>query len=155
MTHITEFIPLQDSVILFQGEAQVISHKFGTVINCMDGRVQLPVIDWLKKHYDLDYIDTVTEPGPELVLSENSDDYTIRSIKRKVDISVSRHNSNLIAVAGHTDCAGNPIDSRTKQGQIAKAVRTVQSWNYDVRVIGLFVDEEWEVRQIETRNTGS
>ena len=129
---------------------EVISQKFGTVINCMDGRVQLPVVDWLKKHFDLDYIDCVTEPGPELVLAENSDNVTIESIKGKVEISVSRHNSNLVAVAGHMDCAGNPADSRTKQEQITKAVRTVQSWNYDVKVIGLFVDENWEVRQIES-----
>ena len=77
------------------------SHTFDTVINCMDGRVQVPVIDWLKKNYNLDYIDTVTEPGPELVLAENADNFTIQSIKRKVEISVSRHNSTLIAVAGH------------------------------------------------------
>lgn len=131
------------------------SHTFGTVINCMDGRVQVPVIDWLKKNYDLDYIDTVTEPGPELVLAENSDNFTIQSIKRKVDISISRHNSNLVAVAGHMDCAGNPADCRTKLDQITKAVRTVRSWKFGVRVIGLFVDEDWEVRQIETSDTDS
>lgn len=131
----------------------MISQKFGTVINCMDGRVQVPVIEWLRKHHDLDYIDSVTEPGPELVLSENSDNVTIESIKRKVEISVSRHNSNLIAVAGHMDCAGNPADSRTKQEQLTKAVGTVQSWNYDVKVIGLFVDEDWEVRQAESSDS--
>lgn len=129
------------------------SHTFGIVINCIDGRVQVPVIEWLKKQFDLDYLDTITEPGPELVLSENSDDLTIQSIKRKVEISVSRHESNLIAVAGHMDCAGNPVDSRTKQEQITKAVRTIKSWKYGVRVTGLFVDENWEVRQIETGDT--
>ncbi|MFC1948110.1 carbonic anhydrase [Chloroflexota bacterium] len=131
------------------------SHTFGTVINCMDGRVQVPVIDLLKKNYNLDYIDTVTEPGPELVLAENSDNFTIQSIKRKVEISVSRHNSTLIAVAGHMDCAGNPADSRTKQEQITKAIGTVRSWKYGVRLVGLFVDEDWEVRQIETGDTDS
>ena len=129
------------------------SNVFGTVINCMDGRVQLPVNDWLKKHYNLDFIDTITEPGPELALAENTDNSTIHSIRKKVEISVSRHKSNLIAIAGHMDCAGNPADSRTKQEQIAKAIRTVQAWNYDVQIIGLFVDEDWEVRQIETGDT--
>ena len=124
------------------------SHTFGTAINCMDGRVQLPVIDWLKNQYDLDYIDTITEPGPELVLAENSDDVTIQSIKRKVEISLYRHHSNLIVVAGHMDCAGNPADSKTKQEQITKAIETVRSWKYDVRFMGLFVDEDWVVRQI-------
>ena len=129
------------------------SGTFGTVINCMDGRVQLPVNDWLKKHHVLDYIDTITEPGPELVLAENTDNSTIQSIRKKVDISVSRHKSNLIAIAGHMDCAGNPADSRVKQEQIAKAIKTVQTWNYEVQVIGLFVDEDCEIRQIETDDT--
>ena len=105
------------------------SGTFGTVINCMDGRVQLPVNDWLKKRYNLDFIDTITEPGPELVLAESSDNSTIQSIKKKVEISVSRHKSNLVAIVGHMDCAGNPADSRTKQEQIMKTISTVQAWS--------------------------
>ena len=124
------------------------SHTFGTVINCMDGRVQLPVNDWLKNQYDLDYIDTITEPGPELVLAKNSDTITSESVKSKVDISISRHNSYLIAVVGHMDCAGNPVDSKTKQEQIREAIKTVQSWKPGIQVIGLFVNGDWEVRQI-------
>ena len=131
------------------------SGTFGTVINCMDGRVQLPVNDWLKKRYNLDFIDTITEPGPELVLAESSDNSTIQSIKKKIEISVSRHKSNLVAIVGHMDCAGNPADSRTKQEQIMKTISTVQAWKYDVQVIGLFVDNDWEVRQIETGDTDS
>lgn len=119
----------------------------------MDGRVQSPVLEWLKKHHDLDYVDTVTEPGPELILAENSDNVTIQSIKKKLEVSVSRHKSNLIAVAGHMDCAGNPADSRTKKEQISKAVKTVQSWKYGVRVIGLFVNDDWEVMQIDSGAT--
>ncbi|UCD09863.1 MAG: hypothetical protein JSU79_04250 [Dehalococcoidales bacterium] len=131
------------------------SHTFGTVINCMDGRVQLPVNDWLKNQYDLDYIDTITEPGPELVLAENSDKFTIKSIQRKVEISISRHNSYLLAVAGHIDCAGNPVDSKTKQEQITKAIKTVRSWKPGIRVIGLFMNGDWKIRQIVTGDTDS
>jgi hypothetical protein len=121
----------------------------------MDGRVQIPVIEWMKKHYGLDYLDTITEPGPESVLSQNSDNLTIQSIKKKIEISVSRHDSKLIAVIGHMDCAGNPADSGKKQEQILKAVKTVQSWDHGIRVIGLFINEDWEVSQIEAGETDS
>ncbi len=41
-----------------------ISHgTFATAINCMDGRVQLPVIAYLKSKYVVDYVDAITEPG--------------------------------------------------------------------------------------------
>ena len=45
--------------------------KFYTVINCMDGRVQLPVIKYLQKRFNVEYVDSITEAGPNLVLSEH------------------------------------------------------------------------------------
>ena len=29
--------------------------KFGTVLNCIDGRTQIPIIEWMKENADLDY----------------------------------------------------------------------------------------------------
>ncbi len=60
--------------------------KFGTAINCMDGRVQLPVINWMKSRYGLDFIDMVTEPGPDKMLSQGSP-AQVESIKSRVLIS--------------------------------------------------------------------
>ncbi len=40
--------------------------SFCTAINCMDGRTQLPVIEFLKNKLSVEYVDTVTEPGPHL-----------------------------------------------------------------------------------------
>ncbi len=44
---------------------------FATAINCMDGRVQIPAIEWLKRRHQIDYVDMITEPGPNKILSEN------------------------------------------------------------------------------------
>ena len=38
--------------------------KFGTLINCSDGRVQYPVMDYLKKSYDIEYFNAANEAGP-------------------------------------------------------------------------------------------
>ena len=43
---------------------RVISHRFAPAINCMDGRVQLPVIAYVKAHYSVDHVDMITELGP-------------------------------------------------------------------------------------------
>ena len=32
---------------------------FATAINCMDGRVQIPVIEYLKKEFKVDYVDMI------------------------------------------------------------------------------------------------
>ena len=70
------------------------------------------------------------------------------SIRRRLEISVNRHNSKLVAIAGHHDCAGNPIDKETQLEQIHAAMNTVESWNFKVEFIGLRVDENWEVREV-------
>ena len=72
---------------------------FATAINCMDGRVQVPVIDWLRRQYGADYVDMITEPGPERLLAEGKDLMASASIHRRLEISVNRHNSKLVAIA--------------------------------------------------------
>ena len=122
--------------------------KFATAINCMDGRTQIPVAEWMKKMFKVDYVDAVTEPGPIKIISEFKDIQNIANIKKRVEISVSRHLSKAVAVVGHFDCAGNPVDKNTQVLQIADAVKKIKTWGFDVTVVGLWVDEDWKVTQI-------
>lgn len=122
--------------------------RFATAINCMDGRVQIPVIEWLRKQYDVNYVDMITKPGPERLLAEDKDRTSIESIQKCLEISVTRHNSKLVAIVGHHDCAGNPTDKETQLKQISNAIKTVESWNFKVRVVGLWVDENREVQKV-------
>jgi hypothetical protein len=120
---------------------------FGTVINCMDGRVQIPVIEWMKKEYDLDAVDSITVPGPDLVLSRGDD----RALKEMAAISVKEHGSRVIAVCGHYDCAGNPADEAVHREHIRKAVERVSGWYDEAAVIGLWIDRDWTVEKTAGR----
>ena len=122
--------------------------KFVTAINCMDGRVQLPVIDWMKKQYAADFVDMITEPGPNKILAEKKPGSCIDSIKKRVEISVLKHASKIIAITGHYDCAGNPVEKETQLLQISTSVKTIKSWGFDALVIGLWVDDHWTVHKI-------
>jgi len=122
--------------------------KFVTAINCMDGRVQLPVIDWMKKHTAADFVDMITEPGPNKILAENNENGIIQSLKKRVEISVLKHASSQIAIIGHFDCAGNPVDKETQLEQIKAAVHTIQGWGFQIPLIGLWVDDHWTVHKI-------
>ena len=51
----------------------MINKKFATAITCMDGRIQIPVIEYIKSNYGVDYVDVITEPGPNKILSDNTD----------------------------------------------------------------------------------
>ena len=123
--------------------------KFATAINCMDGRVQIPVTEFLKKKYGVDYVDMITEPGPNGILAANRDQPIIDSIKRRVEISTARHGSKHIAIAGHHDCAGNPTDEKTQLMHIRSAIKTVKSWGVQAEVIGLWVDDKWKVSEVK------
>ena len=122
---------------------------FATAINCMDGRVQHPVAEFLKKKYGVDYADMITEPGPDGILAANKDKAAIESIQRRVAISTGKHGSKHIAIVGHHDCAGNPADKETHLAHIRSAIKTVKSWGVKAEVIGLWVDDKWKVSEVK------
>jgi hypothetical protein len=122
--------------------------SFATAINCMDGRTQIPVIDYIRKKYKVDFVDMITEPGPIKVLAENTDKSTIESIKRRVEISTGKHGSVHIVIVGHDDCAGNPVEKETQLKQIIESIWTVRSWRLRAETLGLWIDEEWAAHEV-------
>jgi hypothetical protein len=123
----------------------MVKGKFATPITCMDGRIQLPIINWIKENYAVDYVDTITEPGADKQISEN---LGLEHVKTKVDISINAHKSELILMSGHYDCAGNPVSNEEHMSQIKNGVDVIKSWNYGVQVIGLWIDEAWTVAKV-------
>jgi carbonic anhydrase len=121
--------------------------KFGTVITCMDGRVQEPVAKWLKERMGLNFVDTITEPGIDKLMAEGSPEQRA-SVKAKVLISTNAHGSRVIAVVGHADCAGNPVAKEKHLEHVRQAVATVQSWGLKISIFGLWVGEQWTVEQV-------
>ncbi|NIM25545.1 MAG: hypothetical protein GTN97_06920 [Nitrosopumilaceae archaeon] len=119
--------------------------KFATSITCMDGRIQIPLANWIKENYSVDYVDTITEPGIDKKVAESSD---LESIKTKVGISINAHKSGLIVVSGHYDCAGNPVSDDEHIAHIKKGVEVINSWNLGVKVIGAWVDGDWKVNPV-------
>ena len=122
--------------------------KFATAINCIDGRVQIPVIDYFKKKYKINYVDIITVPGANKILAENKDG-TIEAIKKYLTISVNVHKSKIAAIVGHYDCAGNPANKETQLNDIIAAMKNVASWGLNVDIIGLWVDKNWKVSLVK------
>ena len=116
------------------------SGDFGCAINCIDGRAQIAVIEWVKFHGGVQYVDVITEPGADGVVSGNlSGD--LDQIYRNTNVSMTAHTPGVIAIAGHHDCAGNPASNEEHREQISRAAGVVQQWYPSVRVVGLFVNE--------------
>ena len=113
----------------------------------MDGRVQLPIIYWIKENYGVDYVDMITEAGMDGVLTDESYKY-VDSIIEKIELSLEKHNSGIIFVVGHHDCGGNPVDDEIHKKQIRITVEKVKRWKPFMKIIGLWVSNKWTVEKI-------
>jgi len=122
--------------------------KFGTAINCMDGRAQLPVINWMKSRYALDFVDMITEPGPDKMLTQGNP-VQVESIKSRVLISVNAHGSQTVLIIGHHDCAGNPVSKDEHIRQVKECVKVLQSWKLPVKnIVGVWISDNWTLEII-------
>lgn len=123
--------------------------RFATAINCMDGRVQLPVIDWMKQNLSVDYVDMITEPGPDKLLAEGST-AALNSIRARVLISVNKHGSDTILMVSHDDCAGNPVSRAEHEEHLRQSIIRIESWRLPVkRILGAWIGDDWKVRIVE------
>lgn len=126
---------------------------FATAINCIDGRAQEPVAHWVKRHAQVDFVDTPTIPGPDKVLTQGPPP-RIDLARQDVEVSVRAHGSRFVAVAGHFGCAANPVSPEEHKQMIRDAVGVVQGWGMrddegrPVRVVGLWVTDSWQIEQV-------
>ncbi len=132
--------------------------KFGTTVNCMDGRSIEYTIAWMKASYHLDYVDAITEPGMdayELGLTDEKRAW----LKRKLEISIQNHGSRVISIVGHEDCAGNPVTKETHIDDIHHGISLLQELikeidpSIDVIVLGLWAFPEngsprWTIEKV-------
>jgi hypothetical protein len=128
--------------------------KFFTAINCIDGRVQMPVISYLRERFNVDCVDSITEAGPNCILANPETSVRMEAIFEKLSISIEKHQSQGIAIVGHHDCAGNPASKEEQIGQIERSAQLLQKQFQNVEVIGLWVDCDWKVHEVCVYRTG-
>jgi hypothetical protein len=124
------------------------SERFATVINCIDGRVQLPVIDYMKAKFNVDYVDVITEPGPAKVIAEQRSAFQVFSIQQRVLISQEKHLSQHLALVAHYDCAGNPIEKSKQIDQLHQSLNYICLWGFKGDVVALWVNEDGDVQEV-------
>jgi len=128
--------------------------RFCTSVHCLDGRIQLPVIGYLTARFGVDYVDVVTEPGPNRILGRQTDSVLCDSILRRVRLSLERHGSVGLAVTGHQGCASNPAGPRDQVADTLAAVQYLQQCFPQLPVIGLWVNERGEVAEVSDAMLG-
>ena len=123
----------------------------------MDGRVQDAVKDYVRENYGVDYVDMVTEPGPNKILAspvghplghtglaDSVNQSIIENIKKRVEISVHHHGSKIVAIVGHFGCAGNPAEKGDQIEQLKKSKEKVSLFGFPAEIILLWVEGDWK-----------
>jgi hypothetical protein len=122
--------------------------KFATVINCIDGRTQLPVINYMKSQYNVEYVDLITEPGPVKAIAEPRNAFQVYSIQQRMLLSQEKHGSQHLGVVAHHDCLTNPVERAKQLEQLGQSLDYIRLWGFRGAVVGLWVDENWEVQEV-------
>lgn len=118
--------------------------SFACAIICIDGRVQEAVRDYMVKNHGVRWVDRAPAPGPVKILTENSDEIFIESIRRDMETSIKHHRSKVISISAHPKCAGNPVSDEKQIEQLRLAKKTVESWGFPVEIVLLWVHDDWE-----------
>ena len=116
-----------------------------TCLNCMDGRVQLPVLTWINDNYPVDFVDVITEAGMDGVLAKQED---ISEVLRSIKVSVNINKSTRLFVVGHYDCRGNPVDEKLHHQEIIDAVARLKPLWPAQTIVGLWVNDKWQVEPV-------
>ena len=123
-------------------------HAFATLLNCIDGRVQLPVNDAVRTIFDVSYVDTITQAGIIRFLSDEADSNETMALLSCIQLSLEKHGSRAIAVAAHHDCAGNRCDDVTQKEQLFRAAAFLKTRFAHCEIVGLWTGNDWAVRVV-------
>ncbi len=121
--------------------------EFVTCLNCMDGRVQKAMIDWLTKEFDAEHVDMITEAGMDGFIVRHDD--LPESLLHKIDISVEKHGSNDIFIVGHYDCGGHPGEREMHHEDVKLSIEKIKKLYPDCSVSGVWIPETWKPEKID------
>ncbi|MDP6225346.1 MAG: hypothetical protein QF501_02650 [Anaerolineales bacterium] len=124
------------------------SNSFAAALNCIDGRTQIPVINFIKERSGVRYVDMITEAGIIKHLASNTEDSVVKATRLSVEISVSGHKTKSVFLVAHQDCLGNQVADKIQKGQLLQAKRNVEFWHLPVEVKCLWLNANWQAEEV-------
>jgi len=128
-------------------EIRMTQPVYGAVINCIDGRVQRVVTDYLRKRWNVEYVDVITEVAPERVLAERTDSQIVARLRSQVLSSLKQQQSPRLAVAAHSDCESNRVPEDVQRQHLEAAVTWLAAEFTQAEIIGVWIDPGGKVHE--------
>ncbi len=117
-----------------------------TCLTCMDGRIQIPVINWIRRSSKVKFVDIISGPGMDKILT--TPHAQMDAILTGIKISTTINHSSHIFVVGHFDCRGNPAPYETHKVQIIDGSKKIKKLFPSYPITGLWVNSHWRVKKI-------
>jgi hypothetical protein len=138
---------------LGRGPAHAGAERFAVLLNCIDGRTQQPLLEWVRRELDVSHVDVVTEPGVDGVLARG-DGAMVQALLDKVCVSRLAHGAVALVLAGHHDCAANPGQAVSHLQDLERATEVVVQALPELPVHAVYVDHTWAVTPLEEMANG-
>lgn len=122
------------------------TEPFALAINCVDGRVQQPLLRWIRDELSLSRVDYLTVPGADAALAEHGRE--LERARETASFLTDQRDHRCALVAGHWDCLGNPVDEERHREQIRRAAEELHRWGVAPRTLGVWIREGWSVEVV-------
>ena len=119
---------------------------FVVMITCVDGEIQEVATAWAQQFFAAQYVDLVTEFGPEKILTDAT--APLGSMRANVQHAVDTHHCLELALVGHSPCTGNAVAADVQRRQIRQGVDLLASWGMLPHIVGAFVNALGQVEMV-------
>ena len=97
-----------------------------------------------------DYLKAASDAGFGVeILAEGESAALVHSIQVRIDISIKKHATVGMAIVGHEDCGGNPVDKPAQLTQLIAARKFLRETYPDLESIALWVDLKGNVEELD------
>ncbi len=122
--------------------------EFATVLHCIDGRVQLPVLYYLQERFDVPYIDVITEAGIVRHIADPEDNPIKIASFASLSISIEKHCSTQVALVAHEDCAGNPKSQEEQEEELRRGLKELGLRFPELKRVALWCSLSGEIVEV-------
>ena len=114
---------------------------------CIDGAFYPTLEKWVKKTYEVEYVDPITHAGLDGTMAEKTDISTIRNFKYNIGVSVNGHKSKVLVIAGHENCIGAPGDKNKHLAFLRQCKKVAEDFNFKgVKIVLVWINRHKEVQ---------
>ena len=130
--------------IKLQRDTTAYNYKYATLSQIQEK------LNWEFEKQGLIVIHNIEANAVKTRIVDIESEQKVESIIERVNISVEKHGSEIIAIVAHDDCAGNPVEKEVHLNHLRQAFSNLRKTYPDIDILLLWVPDGWtDVEEIK------